>query len=57
MLISSLLWTMFVEIPLSLKLCSQCVIQGRVVEQGTHDELIAKQGAYYALVNQQMMMT
>uniref|UniRef100_A0A8C5PNB0 ATP-binding cassette sub-family B member 5 n=1 Tax=Leptobrachium leishanense TaxID=445787 RepID=A0A8C5PNB0_9ANUR len=31
------------------------VIQnGRVVEQGTHSQLLAKQGAYYALVNSQV---
>ncbi|GAA6077527.1 ATP-dependent translocase ABCB1 isoform X1, partial [Tachysurus ichikawai] len=31
------------------------VIQnGKVVEKGTHSQLIAKQGAYYALVNAQV---
>lgn len=31
------------------------VIQnGRVIEQGTHPQLLAKQGAYYALVNSQV---
>ncbi|CAH2322072.1 multidrug resistance 1-like isoform X1 [Pelobates cultripes] len=31
------------------------VIQnGRVIEQGTHSQLLAKQGAYYALVNSQV---
>ena len=29
-------------------------LQGHVVEQGTHEELIQMQGAYFALVNQQM---
>ena len=29
-------------------------VQGHVLEQGTHEELIQKQGAYFALVNQQM---
>ncbi|KAG9485030.1 hypothetical protein GDO78_008249, partial [Eleutherodactylus coqui] len=27
---------------------------GRVIEQGTHPQLLAKQGAYYALVNSQV---
>ncbi|OCT70088.1 hypothetical protein XELAEV_18037009mg [Xenopus laevis] len=33
------------------------VIQnGRVIEQGTHSQLLAKQGAYYALVNSQVAL-
>ena len=28
--------------------------QGRLVEQGTHDELMARQGLYYYLVSQQL---
>ena len=28
--------------------------QGRVVEQGTHDELIARQGLYYYLSSQHL---
>ena len=32
------------------------VANGRVVEQGTHTELMALHGAYYALVNQQAKM-
>ena len=32
------------------------VANGRVVEQGTHAELMELRGAYYALVNQQAKM-
>ena len=32
------------------------VANGQVVEQGTHTELMALHGAYYALVNQQAKM-
>ena len=28
--------------------------RGRLVEQGTHDELIARQGLYYYLASQQL---
>jgi ABC-type multidrug transport system fused ATPase/permease subunit len=31
--------------------------QGRLVEQGTHDELIAKHGQYYDLWQQQQLVT
>lgn len=30
------------------------VQNGKVIEQGTHDHLMDKQGAYYALVNAQV---
>ena len=30
---------------------------GRIVEEGTHDELIAKQGLYYAYVQKQRLNT
>jgi ATP-binding cassette subfamily B protein len=29
--------------------------RGRIIERGTHDELVAKRGAYYALCNAQTM--
>eukprot|EP00111_Clytia_hemisphaerica_P005615 TCONS_00016322-protein len=32
-----------------------CMKDGNVVEQGTHDELIEKKGAYYNLISQQIM--
>ena len=32
------------------------VANGRVIEQGTHAELMALHGAYHALVNQQTKM-
>jgi len=30
--------------------------QGRLVEQGTHDELMARQGLYFYLVSQQLAL-
>lgn len=39
----------------TVKNCDQILVmdQGEIVEQGTHDELLAKQGKYYALWNMQ----
>ena len=33
--------------------CSGAVKRGRIVEQGTHDELLARGGAYFTLVQMQ----
>ncbi len=39
----------------TVKNCDKIIVmdQGEIVEQGTHDELLAKQGKYYALWNMQ----
>ena len=40
----------------TVRLADQIIVihQGRVAEQGNHESLIAKQGAYYQLVKNQL---